>query len=86
MVRSLFNFDSVIDWQLLEGLSDSAGPADGCANWGLSFANAEEEFLSVLRQKSGSGLEIFCLAKTSSFDCNCGSDGVAVARLSVQAE
>ena len=78
----------LVDRQILEGLGQAAGPANRGADRALAFPDPEEKLLGVLRQKSGTGLEIFCLAERLClrFDGDRGADRIAIAFLSTQAE
>ena len=49
-------------------------------------ADSKEQLLGVLGEKPRPCLEILRLAKSSRFDCNRGSDGIAIARLTSQTE
>ena len=59
-------------------------PANRGADVPSVLSHAKEQLLGVLRQKSGSRLQIFCLAHASRFDRDRGSDRIAIAFLSSQ--
>ena len=79
VVSAFLNFDAAVHRQILERLDEAAGPANRGADRALAFPQPEEKLLGVLRQKSGTGLEIFCLAERSCFDGDRGANRIAIA-------
>ena len=79
-VRAFLNFDAVVHRQFFEGLRETTGPANAWhATVPSTSSQSEEKLLGVLRQKSGTSLQIFGLAMVSCFDRDRGADRIAIA-------
>src|SRR5271157_2978566 len=83
---ALFDFDTMIYGQIFENLGLTTGPANAGAHDTLRFSQPEEKFLTVLRQKARTGLEIFRLPKAAHLEGDCRPDGIAIALFALQAK
>ena len=69
----------MIAWNILERLRRAARPADGYSQRFRGSAQAEEEFLGMLREKAGACLNVFRLAEIAGANGDSCADGVTIA-------
>src|SRR5712691_7485964 len=86
IVGAFLNLDAAAHRQVFEGLTEATGPANGGANRALDISDSKEKLLGVLRQESGTGLEVLGLTMSSGLDCHRSTDCIAIAVLSTEAE
>src|ERR1700677_443555 len=72
----------MIDRQIVQLLLQPAWPADGSVHRPFGLSEAEEYILAVLRKKSRSGLQHFCLG----FHADGRANGVGIALYAAQTE
>src|ERR1700760_3232313 len=76
----------MVDRDAPEFLRKPAWPTDRGSNGAFRFSNAKEYFLRVLSNKPRPCLQILRLTEAARLECDRGSDGIAVARLTPQSE
>ena len=86
LLRAFFQCDAVIGREIRESLSKSVWPADRGGNRSLRFPKSEEKLLGVLREKSGTALKVFRLAKCSRLNGDGCTDRVTITLCAAQAE
>src|SRR5579864_1097244 len=84
--RTFLDFNATTAGHRVESLGEAAGPSDCCPDGAPVLCQAKEKLLGVLRQKSGTSLDVLRLPQAPCFDCHCGADRVAIAFVSSQTQ
>src|SRR5690242_1135929 len=85
-IGALFYPDTVVRRKIAKLLHQPAGPANGNMYRFLGLPEAEENFLTMLREESGAGLQLACLLPHVGAQGDNCADPIAIAPSAAQSE